>query len=409
MSSSSETHLSEEPGMRQGFARSVWQALSGSRIPTSEEKRGNAPSFGGEDAGTTNREFAPVGPTGFLEKPDVKPDEPLTDIVRVGEVRLRESPLTFYSDRQLGKELDSNAGRKAGIDFTDRSSRPFSSSPHQHSVGFVSERGPEFPDPTRSGTRGFVEPDFCQPIPRQYASSDGPSPRLGHNDEGNITQRDGKRPKERSRDKAYKQRFSMGSSGGVGGFSHPAFFVSGSIGPDQGVSVGQSTPVRRDETPRQSWEYGYVKPASVVRGHMRESAASSAQFEILLSYGGSTVNRRVWDEMPIAQLMAEAGSIFGLDSTELILVLSSSPPMTLQRGGSIMGPPRVCPGSNVIVLQVHAPRSAPGISYVPPTGAVSFGHGAQTPYHPDHQVMSTKLLAIFKLPKFDGVARSWKA
>jgi hypothetical protein len=142
---------------------------------------------------------------------------------------------------------------------------------------------------------------------------------------------------------------------------------------------------------------------------MRESAASSAQFEILLSYGGSTVNHRVWDEMPIAQLMAEAGSIFGLDSTELILVLSSSPPMTLQRGGSIMGPPRVCPGSNVIVLQVHAPRPAPGISYAPPTGAVSFGQGAQTPYQPEHQVMSTKLLAMFKLPKFDGVARSWKA
>jgi hypothetical protein len=74
-----------------------------------------------------------------------------------------------------------------------------------------------------------------------------------------------------------------------------------------------------------------------------------------------------------------------------------------------MGPPRVCPGSNVVVLQVHVPLSAPGISYVPPTGAISLGHGVQTPYHPDHQVMSTKLLAMFKLPKFDGVARSWKA
>ncbi len=155
MSSSSETHLSEEQGTRQGFVRSVWQALSGSRIPTSEERIRNAPTFGGEDAGTANRDVVPVGPTGFLGKPDVKPDEPLTDIARIGEVRLRESPLTFYSDRQLGKELDSNAGRQAGIDFVDRSSRPFSSSPHQHSVGFVSERGLVFPNPARSGTRGF--------------------------------------------------------------------------------------------------------------------------------------------------------------------------------------------------------------------------------------------------------------
>jgi hypothetical protein len=313
MSSSSETNLSDEQGTRQGFARSVWQALSGSRIPTSEERMRKAPTFEGEDAGTSNRDGVSVGPTGFSEKPDVKPDELLTDIARIAEVRLRESPLTFYSDRQLGKELDSNAGRQAGIDFVDRSSRSFSSSPQQHSVGFVSGRSLVFPDPARSGTRGFVEPDFRQPIPRQYTSSEGPSPRLGQNDEGNITQRDVKRPKERSRDKAYKQRFSMGSSGGVG-VPHSAFFVSGSMGQDQVVSVGQSTPVRRDETLRQSWEYGYVKPASVVRGHVRESAASSAQFEILLNYGGSTVNHRVWDEMPIAQLMAEAGSIFGLQA-----------------------------------------------------------------------------------------------
>ncbi len=197
MSSSSETNLSEEQGTRQGFVRSVWQALSGSRILTSEERtrNRNAPDFEGEGAGTANRD---VEPTRFLEKPDVKPDEPKTDTVGTGEVSQRESPLTFYSDRQLGKELNSNAGRQAGIDFVDRSSRPFSPPSHQHSVGFVSERGFAFPDPTRSGTQGFVEPDFRQPILRQFASSEGPSPRLGQNDEGNITQRDVKRPKERS-------------------------------------------------------------------------------------------------------------------------------------------------------------------------------------------------------------------
>ncbi len=292
----------------------------------------------------------------------------------------------FYSDRQLGIELDPNAGRQAGIDFVGQSSRAFPSSLHQQPVGFVSEQGFDFPDPVRRAVRGFIEPDSRQAIPRQYPHNGEPSPRLGQNDEGNITQRDVKRPKERSRDKAYKQRFSMGSSGGMGDLPNPAFFVSGVSGQDKAISASKSTPVYRSTTPRspgppiQSWENGYVQPPSVVRGLMRASAASPANFEISLTYSGSTVTHRVWDEMPIAQLMNEVGSIFGLDSSEVILVLSSSPPMTLQRGGNIAGPPRVYPGSTVIVLyvrQIQPSRPSPVVPYVPPTSSVSLGHGFQ--------------------------------
>jgi hypothetical protein len=46
----------------------------------------------------------------------------------------------------------------------------------------------------------------------------------------------------------------------------------------------------------------------VVRGQVRANAASSANFEISLTYSGTTITHRVWDSMSIAQLMNETGS-----------------------------------------------------------------------------------------------------
>ena len=50
---------------------------------------------------------------------------------------------------------------------------------------------------------------------REGASEAGHSTRYGREDTQNVTQRDNKRPKERSRDKAYKTRFSLGSFTGM--------------------------------------------------------------------------------------------------------------------------------------------------------------------------------------------------
>jgi hypothetical protein len=44
-----------------------------------------------------------------------------------------------------------------------------------------------------------------------FASEVGQSVRFGRDDRQNVTQRDTKRPKERTRDQVYKKRFSMGS------------------------------------------------------------------------------------------------------------------------------------------------------------------------------------------------------
>jgi hypothetical protein len=263
-----------------------------------------------------------------------------------------------------------------------------------------------------AGTVVFREQDF----PRQNASvqigstykgfNEDLSSRLGRNDGGNVTQRDTKRPKERSRDKAYKARFSLVSTVGRGEPLLAGFTTM--CGNGQGgmqKNSGAETPLSPGP-PRQSWETGYVAPPSMVGVRARASATPSADFEIFLTHSGTTVIHRVWNEMPIAQLMAEAGSIFGLDSSEMILVLFSSQPISLQRERSIMGPPRVTPGSNVMVFNVYS--SGSNDPYVP-TRTASHGQGFQPPHFADLPVMSTKLLATFKLPKFDGVARTWKA
>jgi hypothetical protein len=265
------------------------------------------------------------------------------------------------------------------------------------------------------GAAGFYEQEFA---PRQFTSApvgsaykgfnEDLSSRLGRDDGGNITRRDPKRPKERSRDKAYKNRFSLGSTVDGSGPTLAGFATTRVNGQDgMGKIDGAATP-RSPGPPRQSWENGYAPPPSVVSVQVRANATPSANFEIFLTHSGNTVIHRVWNEMPISQLMTEAGSIFGLDSTEMILILFSSQPVSLQRDRTIMGPPRVTPGSNVMVFYVHS-SGCTNVPYVPPTRTASHGHGFQPPYHPDLPVMSTKLLATFKLPKFDGVARTWKA
>ncbi len=177
--------LSEEQRKRPGFAQSVWQALSGSRVPTSEEMTRKSPiqAFEEKDAGMVNRDFAPAGSVGSSE-------EMITDLARAEEIRPRESPLTFYSNRQLGMELDPDAGRKAGIDFAAQNSRAFSSRLHHHpTVGFVPGRDLVFSGPTPPlAIRGLTDQNFRHTSPHQFTSgligyerrvsSDDPSPRL---------------------------------------------------------------------------------------------------------------------------------------------------------------------------------------------------------------------------------------
>ena len=231
-----------------------------------------------------------------------------------------------------------------------------------------------------------------------FASEVCQSVRFGRSDHQNVTQRETKRPKERSRDQAYRKRYSMGATvpsllpesgsvqmpprGGhtwpreVGHFSPPAAFGSSS-------HVDWREP-RSQEIPLGS--------------------ARGVAYAITLIHEGVSANCMVWPTMMIAQLRAEAVRIFRLDQeAEIILVLFTAMPETL-RGGNVSGPPRIVPGSKVMVFHFSGPPSG----YTPPGAALPRSRSGP-PDETAVPALNSKLLASFKLPKFDGVARSWKA
>jgi len=126
-------------------------------------------------------------------------------------------------------------------------------------------------------------------------------------------------------------------------------------------------------------------------------------FEVHLIFEGTMVSYRVWPAMAIQQLVLEAGRIFGIDSNDIILVLFSLVPASLHRDGFIHGPPRVDPGARIMVFNV------PGVpaQSLPYNGRSMENYRHALPEAPI-QGLSSKLLSTFKLPKFDGAARSWK-
>ena len=98
--------------------------------------------------------------------------------------------------------------------------------------------------------------------------------------------------------------------------------------------------------------------------------------------------------MEISRLMADAGTIFGISPGEIALILLCGVPTSLQRNATISGPPRVNPGSTVMVF--HVPDMRPRVQY------------RDQPVDPPIPAVNSKLLATFKLPKFDGHVKSWK-
>jgi hypothetical protein len=224
--------------------------------------------------------------------------------------------------------------------------------------------------------------------------------------QNNVTQRDVKRPKERVRGRVYKTRFSMGSSGFP--VAPPMDYRTWPYEENvrfplttRNVALTFSAPdSRRDQ---HSSSHGDTSPEPV-RGGPSAERAQEPIFEVNLIFEGTSVSCRAWSSMSVMQLIVEAGHIFGLDPNDIILVLFAAIPASLRRDGYLFGPPRVNPGSRVMVFNVPgpSPRGYPGP--LPPDTLV------HSPRHFDASVpaLSSKLLSTFKLPKFDGVARSWK-
>jgi hypothetical protein len=106
--------------------------------------------------------------------------------------------------------------------------------------------------------------------------------------------------------------------------------------------------------------------------------------------------------MSIAELTFDAGRLFSLDHQDLALILfsGSQGPTSIPLTGRVSGPPRISPASTVFVFYVPGQRQLVGPPPPPPHSHVDRESSLSG--------LSPKLLASFKLPKFDGVARNWK-
>ena len=209
----------------------------------------------------------------------------------------------------LGKEFD--AGIEEGN--AKESSQVFSSFPLLRPVGKGQSQeaiGTDYPPPFSRYTAGDESAN--------RGNEGSPSLRIGYRDIQNVTQRDPKRPKERSKDKAYKQRFSMASDADLAGYG-ASFAFQGEPGRDHADVDPRTTPA--------PLKPGFVRrPGSshsplVIGGEgLFLAPPSNGGFEIFLVYSGTKIAHRVWDSMSIAQLAIEAASIFGLNPVEIILV-----------------------------------------------------------------------------------------
>jgi hypothetical protein len=120
----------------------------------------------------------------------------------------------------------------------------------------------------------------------------------------------------------------------------------------------------------------------------------------------------VWPTMSIAELNDDAGRVFGLDPAGISLLLFTMPPASLRRDLTISGPTLVAPDASVMVFSHQAPpmdQAAHRFGPHTPSYPGAVGHGNYTyTLPPAAPPVNSKLLATFKLPKFDGVSKNWK-
>jgi hypothetical protein len=287
------------------------------------------------------------------------------------------------------------------LHFGDKLPGPFSGP-----FSFQDRFPPSHSRPAAVATNEFVNSVRFERNDAVAESEFGQSVRFGRDDHHNVTQRDPKRPKERSRDMAYKTRFSMDSA------TMPHFSSSDGVPPPVG---GHTWPRNEQHSSSSRAEVLVVGgfPSSGMNPPEPDRTSASpfgnqvSFYEIHLIFEGTMVSCRVWATMSVLQLIVEAGRIFGIDSDDIILVLFTAVPVSLHRDSFLSGPPRVDQGSRVMVFNVRAPSTFARVSpHDPPT----HGYPGPLPVLPEVPIslLNSKLLSTFKLPKFDGVGRSWK-
>ena len=365
-----DTGLGEEPERKQiSFVRSVINVLSGSRFSTPEGSGRNSPIADSLEAERTHREvernrspeelenLGPVSHNLYDERGYDREDQSLP----MGELE-KEFRLMGGSSQKL---LETIPGSERGLlRGTERVGAEFEFRPYSNQNG-ASERMDE-----------------------------SVSVRVGHQDAQNITRRDTKRPRERAKDKVYKQRFSMVSSADMGEHRLGLGSHAGMVEERGGVgSRVTPAPFGRGLLDELGHHRSPVRNGELPRG---PSTPDETPFAIFLTYAGKRVSHRVSDSMLIWQLTVDAGLIFGLDPDEVSLILFSGSPTSLQKNGRISGPPRVSPGSTVMVFQIPALRT-----FVPSPLVRQVPRQEQLPDYP-LPALSPKLLATFKFMETVG-------
>jgi hypothetical protein len=218
----------------------------------------------------------------------------------------------------------------------------------------------------------------------------------------NVTVRETKRAQERPKDKEYRRRFSSSSR------DNDPEPRGGRSWPREGDNDRRMSIVTVEQEGAQFPQFHERSPALSVPSPLPRAAQGGTEtpFYIKVVYEGTSVNHRVWATMPISLLISEIGDIFGLDQHSILLVLVSAIPSPISKSMTIAGPPRILPDATVMVFVLPDP----GYGNFPPRTP-----GPIVPYvdrsYPPNTVpaLNSKLLSSFKLPKFDGAARNWKA
>jgi hypothetical protein len=427
MSSSRDKDKGGKPdrGQSPGFIKSVIQALSGPRFSTPEGSVRNSPTGDNYEEGQPHQ-LRLIGrdPDGVEGRTAPGRESPGGLEERVSEDDFM-GPIKGSKDelRYIGKEVESSFSAVLTLprdvptvgespilsQFNESLSRPrgLSDTVIEHDVGRglsqASSSSPLFRPVGKGlpqvGNESESPPLFFR-VGNESANKgmDGsPSLRIGHQDIQNVTQRDAKRPKERSKDRAYKQRYSMASDADLVGYRDSLAFQT-DPGRDHVHAKFRGTPEPSGYA--LVGKTGFPPSPPVIRGQGEKTGTSghpeNKDYEIFLIYSGTTVVHRVWESMGISRFAMEAAAIFHLDPSAIILVLFSNSPTTLDRSATILGPPRIVPGSRVMIF--HVPGSIHIVPQPQRDPSVVFPSPG----------LNSKLLGSFKLPKFDGVARSWK-
>jgi hypothetical protein len=189
--------------------------------------------------------------------------------------------------------------------------------------------------------------------------------------------RDSKRPKERSQDREYRQRYSLTPGKQIGGKFE--LLGKGVQTSDLGLTAQRSGKLSAHAVGQHSssevisssvqltTRHSFQSPPSVPSPQNGDQFADDrsrdgddpddqddVSFTITLIYDGERVLHQVWSGMTVERLTQDSAEIFDLPPpvTSIILMLFGLQPSTLGFNGRLSDPPCVTDGATILVFRV---------------------------------------------------------